>query len=66
MALLSMFIGELDATYHWLDRGIAERADMMHTLRTNPFFTEAWGDPRFAVILQRMGLGEPLAPRPSA
>ena len=62
-ALLHMFVDELDETYEALNRGVEERADMMHTLRTNPFFTSAWGDPRFAGILKRMRLGEPLPPR---
>ncbi|MBC7896906.1 MAG: tetratricopeptide repeat protein, partial [Cytophagaceae bacterium] len=66
MALLHLFIDELDTAYEWLDRGVQERSDMMHTLRTNPFFRPAWGDPRFGAIVRRVGLGEPPAARPPA
>jgi hypothetical protein len=65
VALLHLMIGDMDAVYTWLDRGVEERSDMMHTLRTNPFFVSQWGNPRFAAVLQRIGLGEPLSAFPS-
>jgi hypothetical protein len=34
----------------------------MHSLRTTPFFASEWSDPRFAAVLQQMGLGSPLEP----
>jgi tetratricopeptide (TPR) repeat protein len=64
MALLHLTIGEYDKVYDWLDRGIDERGDLMHSLRTNPFFISEWKNPRFAAVLQRMRLGPPLEPPP--
>jgi TolB-like protein/Tfp pilus assembly protein PilF len=62
MAYLSLTIGEKDKAYEWLDRGVRERGDLMHSLRTTPFFASEWSDPRFAAVLQQMGLGSPLEP----
>lgn len=62
MALLHLTIGEHEKAYAWLDRGVQERGDLMHSLRTNPFFKSEWHDPRFAELLQRMQLGPPLEP----
>ncbi len=62
MALLNLTIGEHDQAYAWLDRGVRERGDLMHSLRTNPFFITEWKDPRFAALLKRMRLGPPLEP----
>ncbi|MGQ0641258.1 MAG: tetratricopeptide repeat protein, partial [Gemmatimonadaceae bacterium] len=62
MALLHLTIDEHDKVYKWLDRGVVERADLMHSLRSNPFFISEWKDPRFAALLQRMRLGSPLDP----
>ncbi len=62
MALFHLMLGDLEHTFAWLNRGVDERSDLMHSIRTNPFFTSAWQDPRFAAVLQRMRLGPPLAP----
>ena len=42
MALLHLTINEHEQVYEWLDRGVGERGDLMHSLRTNPFFIKAW------------------------
>jgi hypothetical protein len=60
MALLLMLMDEDDEAYTWLNRGVDERGDLMHSLRTTPFFMSAWGDPRFAAVLERMRLGPPM------
>lgn len=60
MALLHLVIDEYEQVYEWLDRGVRERGDLMHSLRTNPFFIKVWRDPRFAAVLERMRLGPPL------
>ncbi len=59
IAMLHASIGEHDTAFEWLERGIAERADFMHSLRTNPFFMSEWEDPRFAVLLKKLNLGPP-------
>jgi len=55
-ALLYLMINDHDHCYAWLNRGVDERGDQMHSLRTNPFFVTAWSDPRFVAVLQRMRL----------
>jgi tetratricopeptide (TPR) repeat protein len=55
-ALLYLMIDDHDKCYAWLNRGVDERGDQMHSLRTNPFFVAARPDPRFAAVLQRMRL----------
>ena len=50
MALLYLTIDDLDQVFASLDRGLRERADLMHTLRTNPFLVSLWQDPRFAAL----------------
>jgi len=57
--VLHAALGEHDKVYPWLERGVRERADFMHSLRTNPFLIGEWKDPRFAEILQQMRLGPP-------
>lgn len=61
MALLYLMIDDQEQCYAWLNRGVDERGDQMHSLRTNPFFITAWPDPRFAAVLQRLRLGPPLS-----
>ncbi len=58
-ALLYLMIDEHEQCYVWLNRGVDERGDQMHSLRTNPFFVTARDDPRFVAVLQRMRLGPP-------
>ncbi|MFN8570803.1 MAG: protein kinase [Gemmatimonadaceae bacterium] len=59
MALLHHLRDEPDQTFEWLNRGVEQRGDLMHSLRTNPFFLDLWPDPRFAAVLQRMNLEPP-------
>ena len=56
-AVLYLRIGDLEQCFAWLNRGVDERGDQMHSLRTNPFFVSAREDPRFGAVLQRMRLG---------
>lgn len=56
-AVLYLKIGDLEQCFAWLNRGVDERGDQMHSLRTNPYFVSARKDPRFAAVLQRMRLG---------
>lgn len=60
MALFYLLLDDQEQMYAWLNRGVDERADLMHSMRSNPFFMKAWRDPRFAAVLERMRLGPPL------
>jgi eukaryotic-like serine/threonine-protein kinase len=61
VAVIYSFIGDTDEVYRWLQRGVDGREPFMHWLRTNPLLSHEWGDPRFAALLEQMGLGPPLA-----
>jgi hypothetical protein len=59
-ALLYLRIDDQEQCFAWLNRGVDERGDQMHSLRSNPFFVSAWTDPRYTAVLQRMRLEPPL------
>jgi hypothetical protein len=56
-ALLYLMIDDREQCYAWLNRGVDERGDQLHSLRTSPFFASARGDPGFDAVLQRLRLG---------
>ena len=64
VAVVYSFMGDRDAAYRWLDVGVETRATFMYWLRTFPLLWREWDDPRFAALLERMGLEPPL-PAPS-
>ena len=66
VALIYYFMGELDEMYRWLERGVEERAPFMYWLRTFPALSDEWANPRFAALLEKMGLGPPLPVVPTA
>ena len=47
-------LGDADAAFRWLDRGVAERAAQMQTLAVTPGFDPLHADPRWAPLLRRM------------
>jgi eukaryotic-like serine/threonine-protein kinase len=55
-------LGDPDELYRWLERGVETRAPFMYWLRTFPLLSHEWKDPRFARLLERMGLGAPMDP----
>ena len=55
-------LGDRDEMYRWLEHGVETRAPFMYWLRTFPLLSHEWKDPRFARLLERMGLGAPLDP----
>ncbi|HJU64099.1 MAG TPA: hypothetical protein VJ596_00420, partial [Gemmatimonadaceae bacterium] len=60
VALIFYFMGETEEMYRWLERGVEERAPFMYWLRTFPALSTEWGNPRFAALLEKMGIGPPL------
>jgi hypothetical protein len=50
--------GEMDAGFAWLDRAYAERDSGLAQLVGEPTFRRLHGDPRWAALLKKMGLGE--------
>ncbi|HXD34136.1 MAG TPA: hypothetical protein VN643_23670 [Pyrinomonadaceae bacterium] len=57
LARLYTELGNKDAAFAWLDKCVAERNSLLIFLRTDPVFDRLRGDPRFQVLLQRIGLG---------
>ncbi len=50
-------VGEKDEAFKWLDQAYEQREGQEITLlKVDPFFKNLRGDPRFAVLLRRMGL----------
>ena len=49
-------MGDHDAAFRWLDQGYAERASFMVGVKMDPGFAALRSDPRWPVLLGRMGL----------
>ncbi len=50
--------GELDESFKWLERAIAERDAGMAQMKTEPSFRPLHGDPRWRALLKKVGLAE--------
>jgi eukaryotic-like serine/threonine-protein kinase len=55
-ALIAIGLGERDQAFVWLEKGYEDRAQMLSELRAEPAFDPLRSDPRFADLLQRVGL----------
>jgi serine/threonine-protein kinase len=49
-------LGDKEAAFAWLQRGIAERGSFMDGVKVTPAFVPLHDDPRWASLLHRMGL----------
>jgi len=49
-------LGNADSAFLWLDRAYAERASFMGGVKVEPGFATLHDDPRWSVLLARMGL----------
>ena len=56
LALASLKLGETDQAFHWLSRGLEIRDVMLLYLKTLPVYDGIRDDPRFAGLLDRLGL----------
>ncbi len=57
LALVAVGMGEHGRALGWLEDAYAERAQMLSELKAEPAFDPLRGDPRFADLLRRVGLG---------
>lgn len=51
-------LGERDAVFPALEQGLRERSDWMYSLGTQPLLRNLHGDPRFQVVLDKLGVSE--------
>jgi TolB-like protein/DNA-binding winged helix-turn-helix (wHTH) protein/Flp pilus assembly protein TadD len=61
MATVFAGIGDQDSAFHWLEKGYAQRESQMAFLSVTRRLDPLRSDPRFARLLQRMGLSVHLA-----
>ena len=56
VALIYVGLGETDRAFEWLEKAYEERSSPLRHLKVDPLFDKLRSDPRFTVILRRMGL----------
>ncbi|HKZ53610.1 MAG TPA: tetratricopeptide repeat protein, partial [Candidatus Acidoferrales bacterium] len=57
-AWIHLGLGEIDATFEWLDRAVDARDQLAAAIKTYPFLDPIRCDPRFRELLRRMNLPE--------
>jgi TolB-like protein/DNA-binding winged helix-turn-helix (wHTH) protein/Flp pilus assembly protein TadD len=50
-------LGDNERAFAWLERAYQEKSNILQFLKVLPFFDPVRGDPRFADLLRRVGLG---------
>jgi TolB-like protein/Flp pilus assembly protein TadD len=50
-------LGDNDQAFAWLEQGYKDRSNIMQRLKASPDFDPLRGDPRFAELVRRVGLG---------
>jgi serine/threonine protein kinase/Tfp pilus assembly protein PilF len=58
IAALYAIRGEVDTSFRWLERGLEERDAGLNQVACEPIFEPLHGDPRWPVVLRRIGLAE--------
>jgi len=56
VATIYALLGRKDDAFHWLDRAFKKREESLLELKVDPFLEGLRSDPRFAVLLRRIGL----------
>ena len=55
-ALIHIGLGEADEAFAWLEKALADHASMLVELKSEPKLDLIRSDPRFARLLERVGL----------
>jgi serine/threonine protein kinase/Tfp pilus assembly protein PilF len=58
LALVYAGLGEIDAGLSWLERAFEKGADALTTMKIDPKLDPLRGNPRFAALLERIGLAK--------
>jgi len=56
VALIHATRGEVDAAFHWLDRSVEDKDTGTAMMFSEPRFRPIHGDPRWRLLLRRIGL----------
>ena len=62
LAYVHIGLGETDRAFEWLEKAIEARDWQMAMLKVEPAFDDLRSDPRFAALLERVGLPRIAAP----
>ena len=55
IAMVFAYRGDLDEAFTWLDRAFERRDQSLNAVIVDPFMTRLYGDPRFDLLIERMG-----------
>jgi len=50
-------LGETEQAFFWLEEAFKEQSNMLQFVKVHPLFDPLRGDPRFADLVHRVGLG---------
>lgn len=50
-------LGDNEQAFHWLEQAYKEQSNILQFMKTHPYFDPIRGDPRFADLARRVGLG---------
>jgi len=50
-------LGDNEQAFYWLEQAYAKKSNILQFLKTHPYFDPIRGDPRFADLVRRVGLG---------
>src|SRR4029077_1414163 len=66
IALMYAALADTESAFLWLERALEERSALIPFLAQDPMFTQLHGDPRFASLVQRIGIFHRVFPRTAA
>ena len=66
IALMYAALADTESAFLWLERALEERSTQIPFLAQDPMFTQLHGDPRFASLVQRIGIFHRVFPRSAA
>jgi hypothetical protein len=58
-------IGDKECAFEWLEKGFAERDDLMINLKVEPVLDSLHSDPRFQDLVRRVGIPQRVSAQPT-
>jgi tetratricopeptide (TPR) repeat protein len=59
IAFIYLGMGEAEAAFEWLEKAVDERDGPIFGLKVNPLYDDLRSDPRYLVLLRKLGLADP-------